>query len=660
MEPDFQGWATQFGLKCSDGVTIGNKAFAHQDKQKVPLVWKHGHDDPTNVLGHVDLEKREQGVWVKAFFNRTKKAKHTKKAVQHGDVDQMSIWANHLKRMGKNIKDGTIREVSLVLNGANPGARIDPVTIAHADGYDEVLDTEAVITTGIAIEIKHEDKDDAEELDAQEIYDTLNDKQKAVVHALLEEALQHDDQSDESDDEDETEELNHEENDDMPRNVFDKKSKTDDQNDQKLMHTAFQSVFETWKKVGSLNEAILQHAEDFGIDPDVLAHDGTYGINQIEMLFPEAKNVNDRPEWIKRRTEWVETVIDGVRKLPFSRIKTMQADITADEARARGYVKGNLKKEEVFDLLGRVTTPQTVYKKQKLDRDDIVDITDFDVVLWIKGEMMLMLREEIARAILIGDGRPAEDPANPGEPNPDKIKPNHIRPIATDHELYAHRVAINPALLNTNPAAFIDQVALAQEFFKGTGTPVAFATRRTRTKLRLAKIKADGSDNRRLFSSNEDLYEALEVSSIVPVEPMESQDDVLMIIVNLQDYGVGSTKGGEITYFSDFDIDYNQEKYLYETRFSGALTKVKSALIVVATDALEEVATVAPTFNAATGVLTVPSVGGVVYFVDGVQVTSGAQPAIAPSESIQVTAEADEGYVLSEASIVLWNFTRDA
>lgn len=558
MKYDFSGWATRANLKCSDGRTIMRDAFKQNDGQKVPLVWNHQHDDPNEVLGHALLENREDGVYAYCSLNDTEAGKTAKLLIQHGDISALSIYANQLKQNMSNVVHGNIREVSLVLAGANPGASIQSV-IQHG----ATIEDEAMIYTGEELSIMHSDdpkppveKPEKPEKNTDEngetigdIFNTLDEKQKEVVYALIGEALENNN----SEGGDNT----------MKHNVFDQSEEQNSEN--VLSHSEMQTIIEDGKRFGSLKESFLQHAEE-------------YGIENIEYLFPEAKSLNTPPDFIKREMGWVQTVMSGVHHTPFSRIKSMFADITADEARARGYMKGKLKKEEVFGLLKRTTTPATIYKKQKLDRDDVIDITDFDVVAWLKSEMRMMLEEEMARAILIGDGRlPSSD---------DKINEQNIRPIWKDEELYTIRGIVkgddsDKAALATE---FIDQSVRSMTDYRGSGSPTAYMTAEMLTECLLLK----DTNGKRIYSNENEVATAMRVSKIVTVPVMNNQTrkegsdtyTLQAIIVNLNDYNVGADKGGAINMFDDFDIDYNQQKYLIETRCSGALTKPFSAIVL--------------------------------------------------------------------------------
>ena len=567
MEYDFSGWATKANLKCSDGRTIMKDAFKENDGKQVPLVWNHQHDDPDNVLGHALLENRDEGVYAYCKFNESESGKTAKLLVQHGDVNALSIYANQLKQNMNNVLHGNIREVSLVLAGANPGASIDSI-IMHGEESDE----EAIIYTGEELALSHADsskrKDDNKEPDKKEdkseekktddektvgdVIDSMTEEQQNVMYALIAQALEEKDDKDNKDSEGGNENMKH--------NVFDQ----DEKKENVLSHSDMETIISDAKRYGSLKESFLAHAQN-------------YGITNIDYLFSEANSLNTTPEFIKREMGWVQKVMSGVHHTPFSRIKSMFADITEDDARARGYIKGKLKKEEVFSLLKRTTTPTTIYKKQKLDRDDVIDITDFDVVAWLKSEMRMMLDEEIARAILVGDGRLSS--------SDDKINEQNIRPIWTDADLYTIKSVVNVAA-NATPAElaeeFIDQSVRAMKNYKGSGSPVCFTTDDMITECLLLK----DANGRRIYKDVNEIATAMRVSSIVSVPVMEgltrtSGSDTFTlkaIIVNLNDYNVGADKGGAVNMFDDFDIDYNQQKYLIETRCSGALIKPYSAI----------------------------------------------------------------------------------
>lgn len=654
MDHDFGGYATKAGLKCSDGRTITPEAFKHMDKQEVPLVWQHMHNSPENVLGHAKLEHRKDGVYAYCFFNDTDAGKSSKVLVEHKDVKSLSIYANGLVEKNKAVLHGDIREVSLVLSGANPGARIDYVRVQHGDDPAdiEVLEDEAIMTFGEGLEHAAGDSETY-----QDVYDSLTPKQKALVEVMLAKALgeaeqsadekpeeekpSEDDKETKDDKESGTKELAHKENDTMTRNVFENGSKENGGSGDgargetnHLTHSQIATIFEDAKRMGSFKEAFLAHAED-------------YGITNIEVLFPDAKAIDSRPEWITRRMEWVEGVLNGTRKLPFSRIKSLSADLTHEEARAKGYIKGDLKKEQFFSIAKRETTPKTIYKKQKLDRDDIIDVTDFDIVAFLWVEMRFMLREEVARAILVGDGREVDDE--------DKIDENKIRPIAFDDEFYTDVISV-PA--NVASVDLIEAVLRGRNNYKGTA-PTAYMTNAVMVDMLLSK----DSLKRRYYNTPADLAAALGVKEIVEVPVLEGVQrdgaEVLMIIVNMSDYAVGATRGGEITTFEDFDIDYNQHKYLIETRMSGALTAHKRAQVVLRGAGTEATPT-APTFNSTTGVVTIPTVTGVTYKNQETDATlsAGAQAALDPGESLSVVAVPNTGYYFPHNFDADWTFTR--
>jgi len=683
MEPDFSGWATKANLKCTDGRTIMPDAFAHQDKVKVPLVWSHGHDDVENVLGYAVLEHREgEGVYTYGYFNETPKGQAAKLIVEHGDLDSMSIWANELreKLTGQNLREvlhGAIKEVSLVIAGANAGAKIDFVRIAHGDGTEiETLADTAIITTGMTLEhVAGAPADEGEKRTFKEIYEGMDDDEKEVVAHMLAEALassegegeggnnsavEHGEQLNHSETNNEGT-LTHQEGNNMNRNLFENNGKGVEGGGGELVTGASLSH----DQLKTIVDDVQVHGKYDTFKESLLAHAGEYGITNIELLFPEARMIDNKPEWITRRMEWVTTVLNGVRKLPYSRIKSMSADLTHEEARAKGYIKGDLKENQFFSLAGRETTPQTIYKKQQLDRDDIVDITELDVVNWIWSEMRFMLNEEIARAILVGDNRPV---VIDGQRNKDKIKEENIRPIALDDPFYTDVVAL-PA--NITPSAMVEQVVRSREAYLGAGDPTAFMTRKVLNDMLLQK----DAMRRRLYRNRAELAAELEVSSIVDVPAMEGvtrdEGEILMVLVDLSDYAVGTTRGGEISTFDDFDINYNQYQYLIEGRMSGALTKHKTAQVfvrdagnLIGDGADEDVlpGPDAPSFNNNTGVVTIPAQTGVVYkdADTGVTLSSGAQNAIAVGSELTVQAEAAEGYYLPHNVQTTWTYARTA
>lgn len=626
---DCSGWATKANLLCSDGRIIRKNAFEHCDGKKVPLVWNHKHDKPEEVLGHALLENREDGVYAYCTFNDTESGQTAKLLVQHGDVNQLSIYANKLKHQGCNVIHGIIREVSLVLAGANPGAYIDsvimhgeeseeegtiytgefieyvaPLTHAEKDEKEEKGDPEVAEETkkpeteekpnegeetvadvfntlsekqktavyaiiGQALEdakksensdkdeVKHADgeekEDDGEEETVEDVFNTLSEKQKKVVYAIIGQALEDKENESEEDEEDEGG------NDDMKHNVFENETNAQDV----ITHADMQDIIADAKRGnGSLRDAFLQH-----------------GIEDIEMLFPDAQAIDKTPGFIKRDDTWVADVMKNVHHTPFSRIKSVFADITEADARAKGYIKGNLKVEEVFSLLKRVTTPTTVYKKQKLDRDDVVDITDFDVIAWLKSEMRMMLEEEIARAVLVGDGRSAS--------SNDKINEQNIRPIWTDDDVYTVKTSVNVAADASDDVkakAFIKAAIKSRKNYKGSGNPTMYINEDMLTNCLLM----EDTNGRVIYDTIDKLATALRVKKIVPVPVMENltrtvgsnTHSLAGIYVNMADYNIGADKGGAVSMFDDFDIDYNQMKYLIETRCSGALTVPFSAVAI--------------------------------------------------------------------------------
>lgn len=592
MKSDFSGYATKNDIRCSDGRIIRNGAFEDCDGSTVPLVFQHDHTSPSNLLGNVVLENRNDGVYCYGYFNDSEEAQNAKEAVRHGDINALSIYANHVKQQGNDVVHGSIKEVSLVLAGANPGAFIDNVTIAHGDSIDE-LEDEVIIYNGETIahgefagdpsevfdfgEVEHADESDDEpaddtdddEPDVAAVIDSLTDEQKEVVYGLVGMALQ----SGSPEEEEETEDSNtpkenkttveHSADEGDAMNIFDKNDSATLTADATISHedqTAFMKAAET-DASGSFKRFAIAHAQD-------------YGINNIDILFPDAKAVRNEPDLYKRDTEWVATVLSGTHHVPFSRIKTLWADITADEARAKGFTldrdNNHRKMDEIIKVAKRQTTPTTIYKKQKLDRDDILDITDFQVVNWLMREMRVMLDEEIARAILIGDGRnvSAED----------HINTESIRPIASDDDLY---VIHSKGNADETSMQLVDRIRLSKVGYMGSGELTAFMTPALHAQLMIQRDQM----GHRLYDTDASLASELGVSRIIEVPIMENFKDtkgnlIQAILVNLRDYSCGTDRGGEITSFDDFDIDYNQQKYLMETRMSGALTKPKSAIVI--------------------------------------------------------------------------------
>lgn len=580
MKFDFSGYATKNNLKCVDGVTIRNGAFADCDGNIVPLVWQHLHDDPSNILGKAFLEHRDDGVYAYCAFNNTDKANNARELIRHGDINSMSIYATKVQKRGNDVIHGDIKEVSLVLAPANPGATIESLSIAHSDGSFSDIDDECIIRhSGIVDEyaafnldidfydeygnsLSHADDDDEDDDGDETIADVVNsmtDKQRNTMYALIGAAI-----ADETAGSGGKTLKQSEGGDHMKFNAFEQGSGSPAT--KTLSHSEIKAV------ATAVFDECHQNKVNF---KDALKHAAaTYGIENIELLFPDAQNVTGKPEFVKRRTEWVGTVLSGTKHTPFSRIKTQFADITADEARARGYIKGKQKIEEVFPVMQRLTTPQTIYKKQRLDQDDIIDITDFDVVAWLRAEMRVMLDEEIARAVLIGDGRLVT--------SPDKIKEDHIRPIWLDDDFYSHKLQLPANATNSDLA---DAFVRSRIYYEGSGRPQTFMSPEVVTELMLEKDK----DGYRMYKTEAELSDALRVSKIneVPIFYGKTRTDtdgktweLMAIIVNLNDYTIGADKGGQVSMFDDFDIDYNQHKYLIETRISGALTVHKSAIII--------------------------------------------------------------------------------
>lgn len=593
---DCEGYVTRYGVKCTDGVTIRQGAFADQNGARVPVVWMHIHDDVEAVLGHADLEARDDGVYGKISFNGTEAGIAAKELVSHGDVSAFSIHANRLTRnkFTNVVSHGNIKEVSLVLAGANPKAYIEKLNLTHSDDGDDDFDDANIFTAGgITLahadeekkedpevkdeDLKHEDQKKEEnpegnEKTVKDVLDTLNEEQQAAVAYIIGKALEEKGGSVEHNDDDDEED-----NPDMKHNVFDPENAAAPT----LSHDDMQKILKDAKRLGSLKQAVLEHCEADGDDAealqDIIQHaDGDYGVTNVGYLFPDARKMTNEPIFIQRDQTWVSQVMSKVHRTPFSRIKSIFADITEDEARAKGYIKGKLKKEEVFSLLKRTTTPTTIYKKQKMDRDDQVDITDFNVVAWLKSEMRMMLNEELARAILIGDGRLAS--------SDDKINEQNIRPIWTDSELFTVKYPVNAGTSDAEHAKnFIKAVVKSRKLYKGSGNPDLYTTEDILTEM----LMLEDTTGRVIYDTVEKLRTALRVNSIVTIESMVGltrSDDagktqaLDALLVNLNDYNVGADKGGEVNMFDDFDIDYNQYKYLMETRCSGALTRPYAAI----------------------------------------------------------------------------------
>ena len=588
MKFDFSGWATKNDLTCSDGRTIKHNAFKENDGQRVPLVWQHGHNAVDNVLGHALLENRDEGVYAYCAFNDTPGAENAKELVKHGDVKALSIYANRLDQRGADVIHGNIVEVSMVLSGANPGALIDNVALEHSDGSWTESEDEAIIYSGLTL--SHDSGDITEDtysMDDDEVYDedddmtvadvleTLDDDQRLAVAALIEEISGDvDDDEDYDDDEYDVDDEDYDDDED-----YEEDAEHGDFGGDTLMHS---NIFEgdALYSVGPQ----LSHAEEEQIFAEarmpgmtlrsaVLAHAADYGIKNPELLFPDATNLDPEPQRIMRENSWVSRVLQGSKHTPFSRVKTQWSNLTADELRAKGYVKASRKKDVVYEIANRKTEPTTVYNKTKIDRDDVLDITTFNVVAWMQQNLRYSLEEELARAVLIGDGRRVSDE--------NKIKEASIRPIWTDDELFSHKVLIGK---DAKTADIIDTVRRSRKFYKGSGSPVLFTTNAFVCDM----LEIKDLNQRYVYETKQAVANALNVTDVIEVEVMEGAkrevdgktQNLLGIIVNMQDYTMGSDKGGETSFFEQFDIDFNQQKYLLEARCSGSLTKYKSAIVI--------------------------------------------------------------------------------
>lgn len=660
---DFSGYATKAGLKCTDGRIIAPNAFKHMDKMQVPLVWNHGHKDPKNILGHAILEARDGHLYAHGFFNDTESGQTAKALVMHRDVKSLSIYANRLSERqvaaGLMVNHGMVQEVSLVMSRANPGAEIDFVNLRHADGSEEELEDEAIIHSGEEFTFVTEDDEFDEEafddLDLEhadgdmtiaDVVESMNEAQKNVLYFMVGEAKKMGSAS-HSDD---NKALTHQEGTELNMNVFENQGGVEPAKRHAVSKEDVRGIMKNMMETGRT----LRHC----VEEYALAH----GVTDIDMLFPDAKAIEATPQWDKRRTEWVAGVLSDVSAVPWAKIKSRVADITADEARAKGYITGEFKKEEWFTLSQRTTSPTTIYKKQRLDRDNILDITEFDIVAWIKAEMRLMLEEELAGAILIGDGRAVDDE--------DKIKDpigvqdgTGIRSILHDHELYAATLNVNVGDDESSYLEVVEAIMRGSKLRKGTGKGNFYTTQETMVELLLSKDTL----GRRHFNSESELALALGVNKVIPVEVMEREEDLLGIIVNLADYTIGTNRGGETTFFDDFNIDYNKFIYLYETRLSGGLTTIRAALIVKKVAAADVLVTPnAPTFVSSTGVITIVATTGVTYHyvnadgTSGSALSTGAQTAIAAGTSKTVRAVAASGYFLKDNINDEWTFTRDA
>ena len=568
MAYDFSGYATKNDLTCSDGRIIRRDAFRDNDGATVPLVWQHGHNDPANVIGHAKLENRKDGVYAYCSFNKTDAAETSRELVENGDVDSLSIYANRLSHSGPSVTHGNIVEVSLVLSGANPGALIDNVAIQHSDGSYEDAEDEAIIYTGTNLSHSDEESEDEEdteeeeeadvadeEFDVNEFVDSLTDEQVDTLYDFIQSLQDEDDDNDN----DEAEHGFGKEDVLVHSNIFE--GSDEPVYGEVLSHSQIQEIFEDAARPGmTLKTSFLAHAQD-------------YGIKEPEKLFPDATLVDKEPQRVMRENSWVSKVLNGCKHTPFSRVKTQWSDLTPDALRAKGYVKASRKKDVVYEVANRKTEPTTVYNKTKIDRDDVLDITTFNVVAWMQQNLRFALEEELARAVLIGDGREVS--------NPDKIKESNIRPIWKDDELFSHKVLIDK---DAKTPDIIDAVRRSRKFYKGSGMPVLFTTNAFVCDM----LEIKDINKRYIYETKQAVANALNVSDVIEVEVMEGakrevagkNQNLLGIIVNMQDYTLGADKGGETSFFEQFDIDFNQQKYLLEARCSGALTKYKSAIVI--------------------------------------------------------------------------------
>ena len=637
---DFSGYATRAGVKCADGRVIEPQAFVHNDGDTVPLVWQHGHNSPSNILGHAVLELKDDGVYAYGFFNESEKAMDAKESVRHGDIRRMSIYANNLRETDNLVHSGIIREVSLVIAGANPGATIDNVTIQHSDDYIEVVEDKAIIHSGENItptdegDNMPEGQNETGEKTLQDILDDMTEEQRDAVDYLVGAAIESvqgdDDDDDTNDDEDDSSAahsaLTHADKDStsMSHNLFENSGNSSKQTIGDILTSdQISGILHDAMEGGSLKHALEQFA---------LQH----SVTNIEGLFPQHK-LDGGVQVYDRQNEWVTKVLNGVRKIPMTRIRTVIADMTPEEARAKGYVKGNEKIEQVFGWLKRETDATTVYKKQSIDRDDLLDITDFDIVAFFWTEMRGKLMEALAEAILIGDGRSAMDP--------DKINEDRIRPIASDIDFYAPKVTL-PS--NSDPRDIVKAIIRSRKDYRGSGNPTLFTTTDFITDLLLIEDR----NQRRVYETVDSLKSALRVSDVVEVEYFNQDPTVVGILVNLSDYTVGTNKGGEITRFDDFDIDFNKYKYLIETRISGSLTKPMSAIVIKREEG--DVATPqSPSFNSETNEVQIPTTTGVVYSIKGEAVTG----VVEIDEVTQVDASAASGYYIPANTINSWTFS---
>lgn len=723
-QPDFSGYASKYGVKCSDGQTIMHGAFKHLDGARLPLIWNHEHKNNEQVLGYVDIVHREDGPYVNAYFNETTKAKAAKAQIEHGDITAMSVWANDLDRRGTRdqVFHGEIREVSLVLAGANKDARIESVYLRHADGSVDELD-EATIVTGedIIVHAAAAATDETPKVDpnktVKDYFDGLEPEEKDVVIAMMNQSyeagkaagakIEHSATADEVEGadkkDDESQKPGEANQNTEPAKPLegvaaseaatgdeanktadaatdaDAASKTDTKDDastdeenaakdvktdtskkegsKTMGDTIEHNAFQTGSATAASTKPVIAHSDMKTIWQNAfdrngklstylneLAHAGTYGITDIELMFPDAKNLDSSPQLLARQVDWVPKVLDAVKRQPWAKVKSIVADLTEDEARAKGYVKGNEKIDEVISLMRRTTGPVTIYKKQRLDRDDVIDITDFDVLSWIKWEMRFMLNEELARAILIGDGRPANDRDKIKDPK-GVIDGVGIRSILHDDPLY---VVKKELAANVQAATVVDEMIRIRSKYRGSGNPTLYTTDETISDILLLKDKM----GRYLYDTVTQLADKLRVKEIVAVEAFNSEPTLLGIIVNLVDYTVGTNKGGELSFFEDFDLDFNQNKFLLETRLSGALTRLKAALVLTR-QLGEKVALVAPSFNGATNTISLPDTEGVEWYVNDERKSGD----VVITKNSDVEAKPAAGYYIESNLQTEWAYT---
>lgn len=727
-KPDFSGYASKYGIVCADGLTIMHNAFKHLDKVKLPLVWNHNHKDNEQVLGHVIIEHRDQGPYVHAFLNKSAKGQAARDQLENGDITMMSIWANDLDRRGTQVFHGEIREVSLVLAGANKEAEIEEVYIRHSADSDPVRTNDAIIRTGEDVivhavgegpVVEGAETTDGDAETVQDIFNTMSEKQQRTVAGMVENAFvagrdsvahsatEEGDKAPGAENQDTSAskavEISAEETaakaaeastegtdanknseataatdsktgtsaeetaskiEDKADKAVSEEANTDTSNKEgsptmgdKIEHNAFSGGNVAFKEgerntptkiklsEGLMHTIMKDAFEMKDLESAIIKHAGTeYGIDQIEYLFPEANNLDATPQLLARQVEWVPKVLDAVKRQPFAKVRSIVADLTADEARAKGYIKGNEKQDEVVALMRRTTSPTTIYKKQRLDRDDIIDITEFDVIAWIKWEMRYMLNEELARAILIGDGRPALDRDKIKDPK-GQIDGIGIRSILHDDSLYTVKKEL---AANVGPQAVVEAFIRIRASYRGSGSPTLYTTDKLVSDILLLKDKV----GRFLYDTERQLADKLRVKEIVAVEVLESEPTLLGIVVNLVDYSLGTNKGGELSFFDQFDLDFNQEKFLLETRLSGALTRLKSALVLTRNEGTKAVAT-APSFDGATNTIAIPTKTGVDYLIDDEKVTGN----VVITKDTDVVAEPQAGYYLESNSINEWNYT---